>query len=49
MIPPKPTPQANGVDGKASTRSSGTDVSVWLDAMDRVVEGQAVEQERLIN
>ena len=51
MLPPRPHGDSrtytNGVNGKSKRVGLGTDVSMWLDAMDKVVEGQATERERL--
>ena len=40
-------PLRSNARGK-SHRGSPTDVMLWLDAMDKVVEGQAIERGRLI-
>ncbi|EKM59695.1 uncharacterized protein PHACADRAFT_158144 [Phanerochaete carnosa HHB-10118-sp] len=48
MLPPKSlSPHMNDISGRARQRGEGMDVLVWLDAMDRVVEGQGIERERL--
>ena len=43
-----PRTLANGTAARNGGRSHGgeTDVGVWLDAMERVVESQAMERER---
>ena len=50
-LPPRPhgdsRTHVNGVNGKLKKAGGGTDVSLWLDAMDKVVVGQATERDRL--
>lgn len=48
MLPPK-TGSLRGVNGQASAKAKHptTQVETWLDAMERVVDAQAVERERL--
>ena len=48
MVPQRASHPPNGVLDKALLeRNPGTDVAVWLDAMDRVVESQGAERVRL--
>ncbi|GJE84624.1 AAA family ATPase [Phanerochaete sordida] len=48
MLPPTSlSPRTNGTSGKNHQKGPGTDVLVWLNAMENVVDGQAVEREHL--
>lgn len=48
MLPHKlHSPHVSGGSRKVLQKGSGTDILVWLDAMDRVVEGQAAERGHL--
>lgn len=41
------SPSVTDLSRYGKDNSSGTDVAVWLDAIERVVESQATERERL--
>lgn len=47
LAPKHPRNHGSSAHSKSQQSGSGTDVLVWLDAMDRVVESQATERERL--
>lgn len=52
ILPPRPSPSraglpAGGMAKHAKQGSAATDVEMWLEAMERVVDAQALERERL--
>lgn len=49
VLPHVTSTRVNGanVKGKSATRGPGTPVETWLDAMERVVQSQATERNRL--
>lgn len=48
MLPPRTASPYRGVNGQSvKAKHPTTQVETWLDAMERVVDAQAVERERL--